>query len=268
MAAQEKHHHQEAFPVYGHVQGIRINERSLVQGGSQQRPQNGNHPQHDHGSEGPPPAAANIRIIPVHGLLPLEHRPAAGGAALVKRGLTKRLPAVKTPPVAAENFLMPFPSGGRNHGAQPGISYPVQSAWGRIGRAALRTVQAARVHHGAALGTENAVGIFPAAAKNEEGPKPQPSQQGQDNRYSRVQKGISHQVFRPGMIRLVHEGFRTDGILRHIRKLAYIFFTHVPQRPRGKPLLYRDGFFHDWTCKVRHKNSISRRLSEKRRHSA
>ena len=158
---------------------------------------------------------------------------------------------------------MPFPSGGRNHGAQPGISYPVQGTGGRIGRAALRAVQSARVHHGAAFGTENTVGIFPAAAKNEESPKPQPPQQGQDDDYPRVQEGIGYQVFRPGMLRLVHEGFRTDGILRHVRKLAYVFFTHVPQRPRGKPLLYGNGFFHDWTCRVRHKNSISREAVRK-----
>ncbi len=158
---------------------------------------------------------------------------------------------------------MPFPSGGRNHGAQPGISYPVQGTGGRIGRAALRAVQPARVHHGAAFGTENTVGIFPAAAKNEESPKPQPPQQGQDDDYPRVQEGIGYQVFRPGMVRLVHEGFRTDGILRYVRKLAYVFFTHVPQRPRGKPLLYGNGFFHDWTCRVRHKNSISRKAVRK-----
>ena len=63
VAAQEEHHHQEAFPEYGHVQGIRVDERPLVQGGGQQRPQDGNDAQHDHGRKGPAPAAANIRII-------------------------------------------------------------------------------------------------------------------------------------------------------------------------------------------------------------
>lgn len=99
--------------------------------------------------------------------------------------------------------------------------------------------------------------------QKEESPKPQPPQQGQDDDYPRVQEGIGYQVFRPGMVRLVHEGFRTDGILRYVRKLAYVFFTHVPQRPRGKPLLYGNGFFHDWTCRVRHKNSISRKAVRK-----
>lgn len=32
MTAQKKNHHQEAFPVHGHVQGIRVDERSPVQG--------------------------------------------------------------------------------------------------------------------------------------------------------------------------------------------------------------------------------------------
>lgn len=163
---------------------------------------------------------------------------------------------------------MPFPSGGRNHGAQPGISYPVQGTGGRIGSAALRAVQPARVHHGAAFGTENTVGIFPAAAKNEESPKPQPPQQGQDDDYPRVQEGIGYQVFRPGMVRLVHEGFRTDGILRYVRKLAYVFFTHVPQGPAGSHCCMGMGSFMTGHAGFAIKTAFPGRLSEKRRHSA
>ena len=156
----------------------------------------------------------------------------------------ERLPAVKTPPVAAKHFLMPFPSGGRNDGAQPGITDPVQGAGFGIGRAALGAVQAARVHHGAAFGAENAVVVFPAAAKKVVGSQGQAAQQPQGDHHPRVQQAVGHQVFRPGMVGVMNEGFRTDGVLRHIRKLAYVFFPHVPERPGREPLLYGNGFFH------------------------
>ena len=160
----------------------------------------------------------------------------------------ERLAAVEAPPVAAEDFLMPFPSGGRNHGAQPGITNPVQGAGFGIGRAALGAVQAARVHHGAAFGAENAVVVFPAAAKKVVGPQGQPAHEAQRDHHPRIQQGVGYQVFRPGVVGLVHEGFRADGVLRHVRKAAHVFFTHVPQRPRGEPLLYGNGFSHDLAC--------------------
>ena len=143
---------------------------------------------------------------------------------------------------------MPDSSGFRHHFPETGIPEPVQGAGKGIRRSAFGTVEAAGIHHGTAFRTHDAVPVFPSLAEMEHGPHARAAQNGQENHHPGIQEGIRHQVLRPGMVRMMHEGFRPYGILLHVGKLAHISFPHVPQRPRGQPLLYGIGFSHDRMC--------------------
>ena len=155
-------------------------------------------------------------------------------------------PAVKAPAEATQGFFMPDSSGipaplsgdGNTRSQfRRGERDSALRIWDSGGRRDTSRYRIPDTRCGACI---------PFSCRNGTWPMPAPPRMARRITTPGYRRGIRHQVLRPGMVRMMHEGFRPYGILLHVGKLAHISFPMSLSGPANH--CCRIGFSHDRMC--------------------